>query len=104
MAVYRITSIQRGGPTGETGQIAKIWCHRDARTALGEQRIWTVAQVDARVEKNHRFYTFGPASLQSATVEPFDEVVDGLTVRSLRSTRDAIADNDLENLPVVKKP
>jgi hypothetical protein len=103
MAVYRVTSIQRGGPTGETDRIAKVWCHKDGRTALGQQHEWTVAEVDARDEKDHKFYTFGLSSLRSAGVEPFDEVVSGQTVRSLRSTLDAIPDNDLENLPLVKK-
>ena len=103
MSVYRITSIQRSGPTGETGHITRVWCHKDGRTALGDAKIWTVAQVDAHVEKSHKFYTFGRVSLKAAEVEPFDEVLNGRTIRSLRSASDATPENNLEKLPIVKK-
>jgi uncharacterized protein DUF3892 len=67
--------------------------------AAADSRL-TVAQVRAAIYNGQRFYTQSPSTGQTADVEPYDVVVNGRTIHTIRSSPDAIYDNNLDNLRV----
>jgi hypothetical protein len=71
--------------------------------ALAEQR-WTVAQVRDALEDGDVFYTVSPSTNHVALVEAYDAHVDGRVIETIRSSPDAIFDNNLDNLRACRYP
>jgi hypothetical protein len=61
---------------------------------------WTVAEVRSALRNGHRFYTYSPSTSTTADVEPYDVWVNGRIFETIRSTPDAVTDNNLDNLRV----
>lgn len=59
---------------------------------------WTVAQVRSKITTGDVFFTRSPSTGHDAKVEPYDAVVNGTTIKTIRSTADAIFDNNLDNM------
>jgi hypothetical protein len=64
----------------------------------GYSKLWTITQVYNAMDQGHTFYTLGDKSQKSAAVQKYkcpqcDE-------STLRSAGDAVADNNLDNLPL----
>lgn len=62
-----------------------------------EQRL-TVAEVRSLIRDGHRFVTYSPSTGKYAEVRPDDCKYAGCTIKTLRSTPDAVHDNNLDNL------
>jgi hypothetical protein len=60
---------------------------------------YTVDQVCQSISEGNHFYTVSPSTLRRAGVEPYELEARGRMIRTLRSTPDAVPDNDLDNLP-----
>jgi hypothetical protein len=61
---------------------------------------WTVAEVRVALFNGDRFYTISPSTGKAADVRPDDCKYAGCTVKTIRSTADAVTDNNLDNLRV----
>jgi hypothetical protein len=58
-------------------------------------------EVRAQLRAGYRFYTQDPTTGHTADVEPYDvRLADGRIIYTIRSTPDAIAGNNLDNLRV----
>ena len=55
---------------------------------------WTVPQVRSAMARGDRFYTVSPSTAKVANVEAYD----CCNLQTLRSTPDAVADNNLDRL------
>ncbi|MEA2493393.1 MAG: hypothetical protein QOJ29_1304 [Thermoleophilaceae bacterium] len=60
----------------------------------------TVATVRAAIRNGDRYYTVSPSKGWTADVEPYDVYVNGQWIYTIRSTPDAVPDNNLDNLRV----
>jgi hypothetical protein len=58
----------------------------------------TVAQVRSMIREGHRFITYSPSTGKTAEVRPDDCKYAGCTIKTIRTTADAIADNNLDNM------
>lgn len=58
----------------------------------------TVAEVRSLLRAGHRFITVSPSTGSTADVRPDDCKYAGCTVETIRSTADAVTDNNLDNL------
>lgn len=61
---------------------------------------WDVLEVRAALRSGDRFYTVSPSTGLTADVEPYDAHVGGQIVYTIRSTPDAVTDNNVDNLRV----
>jgi len=64
---------------------------------------WTVAQVRSAIRNGNRFYTYSPSTGRTADVEPYDVWVGNQLIETIRSTPDAVPDNNLDNLRVCRR-
>jgi hypothetical protein len=62
---------------------------------------WTVDQVRAAIRNGDRFYTVSPSTGKTANVEPYDCACG---YKSIRSTDDAVRDNNLDYLRACRAP
>jgi ADP-ribosylglycohydrolase len=65
--------------------------------ALASQ-MWTVAEVRTALKDGDTFYTFSVSKGRRASVYADDCKIDGCDVKTIRSTADGIADDNLDNL------
>jgi hypothetical protein len=94
MATYRIVCV-------ETRYAHRHITHVGTGTDPAHaNRDWTVAQVRSAIRDGDRFYTQSPSTNRTADVEPYNVVVNGETIYTIRSSPDAIHDNNLDNLRV----
>ena len=90
---YRIIcTVQEPSTTAGHGHIVRVGT---GQAALVYQRIWTVAEVYQAMGLGHRFLTYGERSRKWALVEKFR----CCHRDTLRSSPDAVADNNLDSLP-----
>lgn len=61
---------------------------------------WTVQQVRTALEGGDTFYTVSPSTGRIAYVEAYDAYSNGQVIQTLRSSPDAVSDNNLDNLRV----
>lgn len=92
---YRIVCTEQHRPTHHN-HILGVGTGDDPTRAV--QR-WTVAEVRTAILNGTRFYTVSPSTGRIANVERFDCVCG---IKTIRSTPDAIADNNLDNLRVCR--
>ena len=59
---------------------------------------WSVSEVRDAIAKGDSFHTISPSTGKRANVLADDCRIDGCTVKTLRSTADAVKDNNLDNL------
>jgi hypothetical protein len=59
---------------------------------------WSVEDVRNAIEDGDMFYTVSPSTEHVAEVEPYDALVKGRIIETIRSTPDAIEDNNLDNM------
>jgi len=91
---YRIIcTIQEPSTTPGHGHIVRVGT---GTTARGYNRLWTVAEVYSAMDAGLRFMTYGEQSRKWALVEKFR----CCHRDTLRSASDAIADNNLDKLPM----
>jgi hypothetical protein len=79
--------------------ITHVGTGTDAQTAT---KRWTVQAVRTALENGDRFYTVSPSTDRVADVRAYDAVVDGRTVETIRSSADAVEDNNLDNIRVCR--
>lgn len=60
----------------------------------------TVAEVRSMLRDGHRFITVSPSTGKTADVRPDDCKYAGCTIKTIRSTADAVTDNNLDNMPL----
>jgi hypothetical protein len=65
--------------------------------SAGYSKLWTVTQVYNAMDQGDTFYTRGDASGKNASVQKYK--CPHCEQETLRSAPDAMADNNLENLP-----
>lgn len=95
MASYRIIcTIQ--SPVGQPHTHAHI-VQVGTGDVTGWKHMWTVPQVYSAMDQGHTFYTQSPSTFVVAFVHKFNCPHCGYS--TLRSNADAIADNNLDNLP-----
>jgi hypothetical protein len=85
---YQISRVRRASAEGSPHRHAVV-----VETVSGE--ILSIEEVNARMNAGHEFFTRGPSTGQTATVEAF--ACCGLD--TLRSASGATQDNDLGSLP-----
>jgi hypothetical protein len=61
---------------------------------------WTVLEVRESIRAGNRFYTYSPSTGRTADVEPYDYWTGSYWINTIRSSPDAVADNNLDNLRV----
>ena len=61
---------------------------------------WTVQQVRDSIRAGNRFYTASPSTGRTADVEPYDYWTGTYFIYTIRSSPDAVSDNNLDNLRV----
>jgi hypothetical protein len=93
MATYRIVCVNTLHPHRH---ITHVGTGNDA----GANEQWTVEQVRAALRNGHRFYTVSPSTGLTADVRADDCRINGCTVKTIRSTADAVTDNNLDNLRI----
>ena len=90
MASYQIVCTER---QASHGHITHVGTGSDP----ADQR-WTVKNVREAIEDGDTFYTVGPRSGKTAYVEPYDAYANGVILETIRSSADAVEDNNLDNL------
>lgn len=94
MAVYRIVCVETEYPQQH---ITHVGTGSDAGRATDR---WTVGNVRSALRNGNRFYTYSPSTGLYADVEPYDVWTGTHWVLTIRSTPDAVTDNNLDNLRV----
>jgi len=74
----------------------KVHPHRHITKVGGPSGSWTVAQARAAIAAGTVFFTLSPTTGRRATVERYNCSCGCAT---LRTTADAVTDNNLDNLP-----
>jgi hypothetical protein len=92
MASYRIVCVETAHPHRH---ITHVGTGSDPGRATNR---WTVADVRSAIQRGHRFYTVSSSTGRTAEVEPYDYHYNGGVIRTIRSSADAIWDNNLDNL------
>jgi hypothetical protein len=64
----------------------------------GEHGTWTVDYVRRLIRKGSTFFTVSPSTHHRAGVSEYDAVHAGRTIETIRSAREAIPENNLDNL------
>lgn len=67
-------------------------------TADKYTRTWTVKEVRDALEDGDRFYTVSPSTGKEADVKADTCKEPNCTVKTIRSTADAVTDNNLDNM------
>lgn len=88
MAEYQIVCVDRGQGHGHITHVG----------IQGLPGVWTIAQVRGSIARGNSFYTVSPTTRAVAAVEPHDVVQLSQTIETIRSSGDAIDDNNLDNL------
>jgi hypothetical protein len=98
MVAYRIvcTAKERWKPHARREHIVSVGVTRDATKTMLELVI-NVAKVRESLDTGDQFFTVGPDSGKRAGVRKFTCRKCGL--RTIRSRKDAVVDNNLDNLP-----
>ena len=91
---YRIICTRKA--TSTRGGHTHIVSVGTGSTATTYDRLWAVADVLAAMPAN-TFYTVSPSTGKTALVEPF--ICAPCQRRYIRSSADAVTDNNLDNLP-----
>lgn len=94
MANNRIVCVER---RDAHEHITHVGTGSDASQASNEL---TVAQVRSALTNGDTFYTVSPSTGRTADVRAYDAHVNGRTIRTIRSSPDAIWDNNLDNMRV----
>lgn len=94
MSTYRIVCVETLYPHRH---ITHVGTGSDPAHAISR---WTVAEVRSALRNGDRFYTVSPSTGRTADVEPYDAYVGNTVVYTIRSTPDAIYDNNIDNLRV----
>ena len=92
MADYQIVCAERLSP--HHGHITHVGTGYDNEA---DQR-WTTEAVRQALEDGDSFYTVSSSTDHVADVEAYDANVSGTTIETIRSSPDAIWDNNLDNL------
>jgi hypothetical protein len=66
-------------------------------SASSSDKYWLLSEVLAAMDAGDEFYTFGETSRKTASVDKY--VCPWCTQTHIRSTPDAVEDNNLDNLP-----
>lgn len=96
MTNYRIICTTQE-PIGQPTSHAHIVAVGTGATAQQYTQRWTLAQVIAAMDRGDTFYTRGESSGREARVEKYTCTKCWQTW--IRSTADAVQDNNLDNLP-----
>lgn len=99
MAQYRITCTNQL-PFGEPPQHAHIVAVGTG-TAAGYDTLWTLDQVLLAMSNGHVFYTVSPSTNKIALVENY--YCSKCSRYHIRSSPDAVTDNNLDSLPYCKR-
>lgn len=92
MAQYRIVCVETQHPHRHIH-------HVGTGTDPGSANVrWTVGEVRSALRGGHRFYTYSPSTGLTADVEPYDVWTSGGWIYTIRSSPDAVRDNNLDNL------
>ncbi len=92
MATHRIVCVEREHPHRH---INAVGTGNDPQSADGRL---TVGQVRSAIINGDRFYTYSPSTGWTADVEPYDAWTPSGWVLTIRSTPDAVTDNNLDNM------
>jgi hypothetical protein len=94
VATYRIVCVNTEHPHRH---ITQVGTGSDPDQAANR---WTVSQVRAALANGDRFYTVSPSTGKTADVRADDCRINGCTIKTIRSTPDAVTDNNLDNLRI----
>jgi hypothetical protein len=94
MASYRIVCVETEHPHRH---ITHVGVGNDPSSA--SERL-SVIDVRRAFADGHRFVSISPSTGRTADVRPDDCRINGCTVKTIRSTADAVHDNNLDNLRV----
>lgn len=94
MSTYRIVCVETQHPHRH---VHHVGTGTDPGAATNR---WDVMDVRAAIYRGNRFYTQSPSTGRTADVEAYDFHYNGQTIRTIRSTPDCVADNNLDNLRV----
>lgn len=92
MATYRIVCVETEHPHRH---ITHVGVGDDPASA--SERL-TVTDVRRAIANGHRFITISPSTGKTADVRADDCHMPSCTVKTIRSTSDAVSDNNLDNL------
>lgn len=92
MSDYRITCVTENQNAGHDGHIVTVGTSDGTR--------WSVAQARQAITDGNTFHTISPSTAKRAEVRKHDCRACGY--HTLRSEADAVADNNLDNLPVCR--
>jgi hypothetical protein len=92
MAAYQIICVEKEHPHRHITAVGIGVETRQAPTKLNVQ------QVRAAIRSGDRFYTVSPSTGKTADVLPDDVPVNGRIIETIRSTPDAVSDNNLDNM------
>lgn len=90
MSSYQIVCSELQNPT-QHRHIVAVGTGEPTRAS----RRWTVTEVRTALRSGDRFYTVSPSTGKVANVEAFDCACG---YKTIRSTADAVVDNNLDNL------
>jgi hypothetical protein len=96
MAEYRIICTTQE-PSQVPNDRAHIVAVGTGSSASNYDRYWQLNEVLAAMDRGHTFYTFGESSRKRASVEKYK--CPWCSQIHIRSTPDAVTDNNLDNLP-----
>jgi hypothetical protein len=91
----RITCTTKSSHRSPTGYIHGHLLDVGVGSEAGWTHRYTVAQVRAMLAQGWVFYTVSPSTKRTALVEAYT----CCGIQTLRTLRDAVADNNLDNLP-----
>ena len=96
MARYRITCTTQQPPQLPNDR-AHIVAVGTGSSASGYDKYWTLSEVLAAMARGDTFFTFGEESKKEASVDKY--VCPFCSKTHIRSSPDAVKDNNLDNLP-----
>lgn len=99
MAQYRIICTTQEPPQlpNDRAHIVAVGTIDTGSAASRYDRYWKLGEVLAAMDRDDTFYTFGQASPKKASVEKY--VCPWCSRTHIRSSPDAVKDNNLDNLP-----
>lgn len=100
MARYRIVCTTQQPPQVPNDR-AHIVAVGTGSSAMKYERYWTLGEVLEAMDRRDTFYTFGETSLETASVHRY--VCQWCSRTHIRSSPDAVTDNNLDNLPNCKR-
>jgi hypothetical protein len=96
MAEYRIVCTTQE-PSQVPNDRAHIVAVGTGSSASHYDRYWQLSEVLAAMKDDDKFYTFGETSHQRAEVKEYE--CPNCSQTHIQSDRDAVKDNNLDNLP-----